>query len=117
MRYETVAQHEVRGNRSKQLLVDPEIVHVDELPAIARRKGPGAFDLGRPVFRGLYDQLIGIVSCHSASVLQPLKAAPSSKSGMYRARTTAAMTTPMTTRITGSINVMNRATSVSISSS
>ena len=41
----------------------------------------------------------------------------SSKSGMYSASTTSAITAPITTRITGSINVMNRATSVSISSS
>ena len=33
----------------------------------------------------------------------------SSKSGMYSASTTAAMTTPITTRITGSMSVMNRA--------
>ena len=30
MRHESVAQHQIGRNRPKQLLVDPEVVHVDE---------------------------------------------------------------------------------------
>ena len=43
VRHEAVAQHQVRGNRPEQLLVDPEVVHVQEVEPIpigeAARRG------------------------------------------------------------------------------
>jgi hypothetical protein len=53
VRHETVAQHEVRGNRPEQLLVDAELVHVDELEAIALRQLPGARHLLGVVLLGV----------------------------------------------------------------
>ena len=35
VRHEAVAQHQVGGNGAEQLLVDPELVHVDELEPVA----------------------------------------------------------------------------------
>ena len=112
VRDEAVAQHQVRRNRTEQLLVDPEVVHVDELEPVPLGKLARARDLRRIVLRGLNE--VGWI--HGRHVYPPMTEL-SSKSGMYSARTTAAITTPMMTRITGSMIVMNRLTSVSISSS
>ena len=114
VRHEAVAQHQVGRNRPEQLLVDPELVHVDEFQPVAlrqlRARGPPPRSSPPGSGRG------GWVAVAIASIYPPTTEL-SSNSGMYSASTTAAMTTPMMTSITGSISVMNRATSVSISSS
>ena len=52
MRDESVAQHQVGGNRSEQLLINPEFVHVDEFDVVPLRDLTGARDLFGVVFRG-----------------------------------------------------------------
>ena len=47
VRHEAVAQHQVGRNRSEQLLIDPERVHVDELEPVALGQPPRLLELGR----------------------------------------------------------------------
>ena len=80
VRHEAVAQHQVRGNRSEQLLIDPELVHVEELEAIAlgqpaRRRFLGAPLLGRHLDRRLVDQGLGVERV--ARVSRPSSGLPS----------------------------------------
>ena len=110
MRDEPVAQHQVRRNRSEQVLIDPELAHLHELQPIADREGARACDLfGEVVGIG---QRIRFRSRHYTPTTEL-----NSNSGMYNASTTMAMMIPMNTSSTGSTKVMNRPTSVSISSS
>ena len=65
VRHEAVAQHQVRRNRPEQLLIDPELVHVEELEPIAlgqpaRRRFFGAALLGGDLGDRLVDQRLGI---------------------------------------------------------
>jgi hypothetical protein len=40
VRHEAVAQHQVGRNRSEQFLINPELVHVEELEPVAIRQAP-----------------------------------------------------------------------------
>ena len=49
VRHEAVAQHQVGRNRSEQLLVDAERVHVHELEPVPLREPPRLFELGAAI--------------------------------------------------------------------
>ena len=66
VRHEPVAKHQVRRDRPEQLLVDAELVHVDELEAIAFRELLGLRDLLGVVLRGL-DEAFRFECGHSLS--------------------------------------------------
>ena len=127
-RHEAVAEHQVGGNRPEQLLVDPELVHVQEIEPVALGQPAGPLRLGRPLRPAAAADSPGSstsVSASSGSVSGWLRdvhhrvpmTAESWKSGMYSASTIAAMTIPMITSSAGSMSVTKRPTSVSISSS
>jgi hypothetical protein len=110
MRNEAIPQHQIRRNRSEQLLIDPELAHLDEFETIPNRQGARARDLFGDVL-GI-GQRIRFRSRHYAPTTDV-----NSNNGMYNASTTMAMMIPIITSNTGSTKVMNRPTSVSISSS
>ena len=76
-RHEAVAQHQVGGDRAEELLVDPELVHVDELEPVALGELARARHL-----------VGGVVAGREAGIgggrhrLQPPASELSSKSGM-----------------------------------
>ena len=110
MRNEAIPQHQVRGNRSEQLLIDPELTHLHEFQAIADRQGARACDL--------FGEVVGVGQrIHFRSRHYEPTTDVNSNNGMYNASTTMAMMIPMNTSKTGSTKVMKRPTSVSISSS
>ena len=114
VRHEAVAQHQVRRNRSEQLLIDPELVHVEELEPIAlgqppRRRLFGAALLGRH-FGRVFDQRFGVERALGSHIHYRFPITDESwNSGRYSASTMPAITTPMTTSIAGSITVTKRA--------
>ncbi len=129
IRHEAVAQHQVGGNRSEQLLIDPELVHVEEVETIPLGQPPRRGFLGAALFGGdqgagrFFDQRFGVerlLWIHVVDLvghyLFPITDV-SWKSGRYSDSTMPAITTPMNTSMAGSISVTKRATSVSISSS
>jgi hypothetical protein len=113
MRHEPVPQHQIGRDRSEEILIDSELLHVDELEPIALGQHPrtGEF-LG--VFLRIRQILADAVAISRTYV--PTTEV-NSKSGRYNARTTAAMMIPMKTSIAGSISLVTRSTSVSTSSS
>ena len=50
VRHEAVTQHQVRGNRSEQFLINPEVVHVQEIEPIAFRQAAGRGLFGAALF-------------------------------------------------------------------
>ena len=104
VRHEAVAQHQVRGNRSEQLLIDPELVHVEEVEPIAlgqpaRRRLFGAAlfgrDLARPAPRSAPRGRARRLGCH-VHYRFPITDV-SWNSGRYSASTMPAITMPMMT--------------------
>ncbi|MEZ5285478.1 MAG: hypothetical protein R2712_11880 [Vicinamibacterales bacterium] len=63
---EPVPQHEVGGDRPEELLVDPELRHVEELQPVALGQPPGLLGLGGPRgdqrrgFGGLLDERVRV---------------------------------------------------------
>src|SRR4029077_17755564 len=114
VRHEPVPEHQVRRNRSEQLLIDPERIHVDEFETVAFGEPPRLLEfeaalVGAELGRSRRKRLKR-VRTHDRTEL-------SWNSGMYRASSSPAMTTPMTTRSAGSTSVTKRSMLVEISSS
>ena len=96
VRHEPVAQHQVGRDRPEQLLIDPELVHVDEFEPIALRQLARPRDFLGVVLRIRQDRLVRS-RLPSVATAHVTTTELNSKSGIYSARTTAAMTMPMTT--------------------
>ncbi len=65
VRHKAVAQHQVGGNRAEQLLINPELMHVEEVEPVALRQPPRRRLVGRQLFgrdldRRLVDQGLGL---------------------------------------------------------
>src|SRR4029077_5540582 len=114
VRHEPVPEHQVRRNRSEQLLIDPERIHVDEFETVAFGEPPRLLEfeaalVGAELGRSRRKRLKR-VRTHDRTEL-------SWNSGMYRASSSPAITIPMTTRSAGSTSVTKRSMFVEISSS
>jgi hypothetical protein len=60
VRHEAVTQHQVRGNRPEQIVVDQEVVHVDELEPVPLGEPSCMRDFGEAVFgRGEIQPTVG----------------------------------------------------------
>ena len=147
VRDEPVPQHEVGGNRPKELVIDAELAEIDELEPVALGQPPGAGRLERAIRRRrlapahvqlrlrlvrgrrwcLCVHSLAIPGVPGSARLVGLEAVRSHahhrsaldrlKSGMYSDSSKPAITMPMTMRRIGSTSVTNRPRFVSISSS